>query len=178
MDTFKVITDHKPLKGVFQKDLPDVENVRLRRYRKKLTEYNFQIEWREGKLNEIADALSRAPVFPPSEADSADFVDVCHAVASWNQQPTDPILDPLIKAAKEDTDYQLIIKALGEVKSPRSLPTTHPSRQLSSDWSMLSIDSSLGLIIKNGKQIYVPKSQRKILLDGLHAAHCGTDKTI
>ena len=99
-------------------------------------------------------------------------------MASWNQQPTDPILDPLIKAAKEDTDYQLIIKALGEVKSPRSLPTTHPGRQLSSDWSMLSIDSSLGLIIKNGKQIYVPKSQRKILLDGLHAAHCGTDKTI
>ena len=99
-------------------------------------------------------------------------------MASWNQQPTDPILDPLIKAAKEDTDYQLIIKALGEVKSPRSLPTTHPGHQLSSDWSMLSIDSSLGLIIKNGKQIYVPKSQRKILLDGLHAAHCGTDKTI
>ena len=64
MDTFKVITDHKPLKGVFQKDLPDVENVRLRRYREKLTEYNFQIEWREGKLNEIADALSQAPVFP------------------------------------------------------------------------------------------------------------------
>ena len=64
MDTFTVITDHKPLKGVFQKDLPDVENVRLRRYREKLTEYNFQIEWREGKLNEIADALSQAPVFP------------------------------------------------------------------------------------------------------------------
>ena len=43
-------------------------------------------------------------------------------MASWNQQPTDPILDPLIKAAKEDTDYQLIIKALGEVKSLRGRP--------------------------------------------------------
>ena len=178
MENFTVVTDHKPLKGVFSKDLPDVENVRLRRYREKLTGYNFQIEWREGKLNEIADALSRYPVFPPSEADSPDFVDVCHAVSSLQKQSSDPILVPLINAAKADSDYQLIVKALGEVKFPKSLPTTHPGRQLSSDWSELSIDSDSGLIIRNGKQIYVPKSQRKSLLENLHAAHCGMDKTI
>ena len=63
MDSFAVVTDHKSLKRVWAKDLPDVQNVRLRCYRERLTGYNFQIEWCEGKTNEIADALSRAPVF-------------------------------------------------------------------------------------------------------------------
>ena len=31
MENFTVVTDHKPLKGVFAKDLPDFQNVRLRR---------------------------------------------------------------------------------------------------------------------------------------------------
>ena len=77
MDHFTVVTDHKPLKGVFAKELPDIENARLRRYRERLTGYNFDISWREGKTNQIADALSRAPVFPPDETDTEDFVDVC-----------------------------------------------------------------------------------------------------
>ena len=32
MDHFTVVTDHKTLKGVFAKELPDIENARLRRY--------------------------------------------------------------------------------------------------------------------------------------------------
>ena len=37
MDHFTVVTDHKPLKGVWAKELPDIENIRLRRYRECLT---------------------------------------------------------------------------------------------------------------------------------------------
>ena len=104
MDHFTVVTDHKPLKGVFAKELPEIENARLRRYRERLTCYNFELSWREGKTNLIADALSRAPVFPPSETDSENFVDVCHAVSTLQKDP-DPILAPMIEAAKSDTDY-------------------------------------------------------------------------
>ena len=115
-----------------KKEIPDVENVRLRRYRERLTGYTFQIEWREGKTNEIADALSRAPVFPANESDSADFVDVCYAISTLKQEPSNPILAPLLDGAKVDTDYQLIIQALSKVKNPKTLPNTHPGRQLSS----------------------------------------------
>ena len=76
MDHFTVVTDHKPLKGVFSKELPDIENARLCRYRGCLTCYNFDLSWREGKTNHIADALSRAPVFPPDETDNDSFVNV------------------------------------------------------------------------------------------------------
>ena len=84
--------------------MPDVQNVRLRRYRERLTGYTFKIEWREGKTNEIADALSRAPVFPASESNSADFVDVCYAINTLKQEPSDPILKPMLDMAKADKD--------------------------------------------------------------------------
>ena len=67
MQQFTIVTDHKPLIGMWAKSLPDIANVRLQRFKEKLTGYNFKIEWREGKTNEIADALSRAPVFQPKK---------------------------------------------------------------------------------------------------------------
>ena len=173
---FTVVTDHKPLKGVFAKELPDIDNIRLRRYRERLTGYNFDISWREGKTNQIADALSRAPVFPATETDFDNFVDVCHAISTLQKDP-DPILAPMMKAAKNGIDYQTIIQALGKIKNPKSLPLNHPGRQLNSVWSQLSVDSTLGLIILNGNRIFVPKSERKVLLNDIYAAHCGTGKT-
>ena len=176
MDHFTVVTDHKPLKGVFAKELPDIDNIRLRRYRERLTGYNFDLCWREGKTNQIADALSRAPVFPATnEAESENFVDVCHTITTLQNEP-DPILAPMIQAAKSDIDYQTIIRALGEIKNPKVLPSYHPGRQLGSVWSQLSVNK-LGLIILDGNRIFVPKSQRKGLLQNIHAAHCGTGKT-
>ena len=176
MDTFTVVTDHKPLKGVFGKGLHEIENARLRRYRERLTGYNFNLSWCEGKINLIADALSRSPVFPASEAESDGFIDVCHAISTLKKDP-DPILAPMIAAAKADIDYQSIIQSLGKTKNPKSLPFNHPGRQLNSVWSQLSFDESLGLIILDGNRIFVPKSQRKGLLNDIHAAHCGTGKT-
>ena len=82
-----------------------------------------------------------------------------------------------MKAANDDIDYQTIIQALGKIKNPKSLPLNHPSQQLNSVWSKLSVDSTLGLIILNGNRIFVPKSKRNGLLNGIHAAHCGTGKT-
>ena len=176
MDHFTVITDHKPLKGVFAKELPDIENAIVRRYRERLTGYNFDLSWREGKTNHIADALSRAPVFPPDETADEGFVDVCRAITTLQKQP-DPILAPMIEAAKIDTDYQMVTQAIQNITNPKRLPTNHPGRQFSSVWSQLSVDSNLGLIILDGNRIVVPKSQRKHILELIHASHCGTGKS-
>ena len=35
MNTFKVVTDHKPLLGVFAKEIGDIDNPRLQRLRMK-----------------------------------------------------------------------------------------------------------------------------------------------
>ena len=98
------------------------------------------------------------------ETDNENFVDVCKAIRTLQKQP-DPILEPMIKAAKEDTDYQMIIQALGKIKNPKTLPNNHPGRQFSSVWSQLSIDNHSDLIILNGNRIVVPKSERKNQLE-------------
>ena len=67
MPSFEVVTDHRPLVGVFKNDIFKLDNARLMRIREKMIPYNFKVTWIEGKQNAIADALSRAPVFPAEE---------------------------------------------------------------------------------------------------------------
>lgn len=58
---FKIITDHKPLQWVNSLKEP---NSRLMRWRLKLLEYDYDIEYRKGKDNKVADALSRVEIHP------------------------------------------------------------------------------------------------------------------
>ena len=60
LPNFEIVTDHKPLLGIFE-----VDNPRLQQLREKMQAYNFTVKWVPGKLHLIADALSRAPHFSP-----------------------------------------------------------------------------------------------------------------
>ena len=73
IESFKVITDHKPLVGLMDKPLEEILNPRLQRFREKLMAFNLDVTWAEGKSHLIADALSRAPV-----ADSVSTVSYTH----------------------------------------------------------------------------------------------------
>ncbi len=53
-EPFTVITNHRPLLGIFSKDLPSLKNTRLQRLRQKVTDYQFQVTWKEGII--LADA--------------------------------------------------------------------------------------------------------------------------
>ena len=64
---FEVWTDHRPLVGAFSKHLHTLTNQRLMRMREKVTSFNFTVIWTPGKNHQIADALSRVPVFGPCE---------------------------------------------------------------------------------------------------------------
>ena len=65
IQTFVVITDHPPLVGIFNKPLHELPNQCLMKFQESLTDYSMDLLWQAGKLHLIADALSRAPVFPP-----------------------------------------------------------------------------------------------------------------
>ena len=63
LPTFTVATDHGPLVGTFSKNLADLTNPRLLRLREKISGYCFKVTYVPGKTHNIADALSRAPIF-------------------------------------------------------------------------------------------------------------------
>ena len=47
---FHVLTDHRPLEGVFTKDIFDLASPRLQRLREKVAMYSFVVRWVPGKL--------------------------------------------------------------------------------------------------------------------------------
>ena len=49
LPTFDVLTDHRPLVGIFRKQLSQLENNRLMRMREKIIEFTFEVRWVEGK---------------------------------------------------------------------------------------------------------------------------------
>ena len=77
LPTFDVLTDHRPLVGVFRKQLSQLENARLMRMREKIQEFTFEVKWVQGKTHFIADALSRAPVFAAEEEDLTIDCAIC-----------------------------------------------------------------------------------------------------
>ena len=64
---FDILADHRPLVGIFRKQLSMLENNRLMRMHEKIIEFTFKVKWVEGKTYYIADALSRVPVFASEE---------------------------------------------------------------------------------------------------------------
>ncbi|XP_036140388.1 uncharacterized protein LOC118644842 [Monomorium pharaonis] len=91
---FTIITDHKPL--VWLNSIKDPSS-RLWKWRNKLSEYDFEIKYKKGTLNNNADALSRNPpenhVFPLINADQDDSSDESLFFSS-NKNRTTPQTPP------------------------------------------------------------------------------------
>ena len=172
--TFKVHTDHNSLVGLFKKELPDVQNPRLLKYLEDLQGYNFETKYVPGKDNLAADMLSRHPVWPAEPESDADK-QLCHAINTLVDN-RDPLLEPLLKAAAEDEEYQSLIKAIQEDVEIDVYPSHHPIWELKSYWHVLSLHQ-LGLIIVNNDRIIVPRAYRPKLLEIMHIAHCGEQPT-
>jgi hypothetical protein len=127
---FTVITDHKPLVGLFEKPLSEVPNARLQRLRLRTEGYHFNLQWQAGKLNVAADALSRAPVFGPAPLAAEDAQE---AAAFARAVRDDAGLRVLLDAARAD-EYQSVLAAVrGAVRSrwaPVRSPRSAASRRL------------------------------------------------
>ena len=173
MPMFTIVTDHKPLLGVFKNKMDETTNPRLLRMQEKMVNYSFELTWREGKSHLIADALSRAPVFdPPEECITDDAVGkvLCLAVAA------DPRLQELFDVAEEDSSYQDVIQAIVQGKKFGSLPEQHYGRSLSNVWDHISVFED-ALLVLNGHRIIVPPAACRSVLQTLHIPHAGLTKT-
>ena len=161
---FQVTTDHRPLVGAFNKTLDDVANARIQRWREWLASYTFDVVWVPGKTHEIADALSRAPVF------AADMHDVEVLVRTINKGEWTPQLltgmSRLKHSASVDREYQELLRALRAHK---------PTKELKCVWHRLSEQD--GLVMYDATRIVIPRNERDSILQALHASHNGEVKT-
>ena len=171
---FIVKTDHKPLLGVINgKDLDAVNNARLQRILSKLLGFQFNVEYVPGKLNLIADALSRYPVFQP---DAEEVKDVLVQAFRVNVESNDPQLKEIKEAAKNCHEYQQVVEAIRSKEELNALPIDHPARKYKYFWKEMAFETELNLLSIHDR-IVVPKEARKVVLQNLHMQHTGILKT-
>lgn len=157
---FTVITDHKPLLGIFSKSLMSLTNNRLQRIREKLVIYSFSLRWVAGKEHSIADALSRAPFFPPDRD-----MEIPLRSIDVNDPALHFILSSVDAVYAELRDF---ISSGSMEKLPRHLC------QFQGALDSFRVESD---VIMAGNRIVVPRPARKRVLDLLHLSHSGVAKT-
>ena len=165
---YTVITDHNPLLGVFKRDIPNVDNKRLQRFRERLQPYNFTLEWTEGKKHLIADAFSRKPTEKPEPHQ--------HKLASVAGFPTSA-RTIMLDAAAKDADYLELVACIKQHKNVHDLPPDHPARPLATRWHELSLSVCDQFVIVNAATILVPRSAQREIMNLFHQGHCGYTRT-
>ena len=160
---FEVITDHKPLLGIFRKDLPDINNSRLERMRSHVMHYNFGVTWSAGKRHLMADALSRVPGSLPRTSFLKHIqVDSFLSLKSMQQYT--------------DEDYQALYAFFQDGSPWASISPDHPAHYYKTVWDSISALPSHKLLLYNDR-ILIPPSFRKRLLAHIHLSHQGFEKS-
>ena len=170
IENFEVVTDHRPLVGIFAKNLPQIDNMRITRLREKISDRPLEIKWMAGKDNVIADALSRAPASTTTGSTSMP-INACVIAPQAN-------VTKILDCIKTDTAYKEVVSAFQQGRRLTDLPEDHPARCLKQVWGQLSL-SDYGILIVDGTKLYMPAGEpRSRVLHQLHEGHCGYGKTL
>lgn len=169
-----VNTDHRPLVSICKKDFYKVSG-RLQRLKLRLLKYNFDVEYLPGKYMYIADLLSRS--FLKENTDNKSQVDTNFIVHSVDIELSisDVTLTRLRNATRNDSTLKQIITFCNNSWPLKSqLPIN--SELLTFFKIQDSLHSRGGLLFLDHKLV-VPNSLRYAMLEKLHTAHLGIEKT-
>ena len=158
---FTVITDHKPLLGIFNKNLDCLYNPRLQRMREKVMGFNFNREWIAGKSNLIADALSRTPKFTNNTNEICNLSHCCIV---------DPSLIPLNLKEMANNANDSYISLVSSIKNSNTeIPNTAAARQFQKDFHKLSLSNDIdNLSLINSSKIVIPDNYINTIISFLH----------
>ena len=166
---FSLITDHKPLLGLFspKKPIPEMASGRIQRWALMLQAYSFELYHRSGKSLGTADALSRLPLdsMPECVPVCAEWVHLVDLLDSTPVTSRDirkwTATDPLLSKVLLYLDYGWPTSVDGDLK---------PFSQRKDE---LSVEKGCVLW---GSRVIIPKEGRESLLSELHREHMGSTK--
>ena len=180
---FQIITDHRPLEGIFLKELHDLDG-RILRLREKVLQYNFTVKWLEGKSNIMADALSRAPIFRPTSKEIAESEKLKLIYSVRAPAVEDLLLTKIVNAAKTDKEYNVLRKFVITFKQSQgskrgtliaTLPRAHPAFPYKQKMNLIS---EMRNLLQIEHRIIVPKAYVSELLTNLHLGHPGKERML
>lgn len=166
----KIKTDHKPLVTICSKYFYKV-TARIQRLKLKLLKYNYTIEYLPGKLMYIADLLSRS--FIKTADNVTEVPEQVHCV-----DLEVPLSDATVYKLKQAIANDVI---LTQIKEYCENGWPEKCQGLSYELAVFfklkdSLYSKNDLLFLDNKLV-IPKSLRKDMLNKLHVAHLGIQKT-
>ncbi|XP_062542448.1 uncharacterized protein K02A2.6-like [Armigeres subalbatus] len=160
---FTILTDHKPLLNIFDKD--SSPNARQQRWILQLQGYRFKLLHVPGKKY-IADPLSRlAQTVVVSSCDKDCEKDLCAIIESTLPQTV--TMSELIRQSEADEEIQRIHSAIRISEWTSELKRYQPFQ---------SAFCSVGQVVLRNNKIVVPFELRKQVLDLAHTGHPGSSK--
>lgn len=169
---FRVVTDHKPLLGLFSptKPISPMASGRIQRWALMLQAYSFDLIHRSGVILGTADALSRLPLAGPNESvpipgEWTNLVNFLQSSPTTSHNirehtRTDPTLSRVLRYC--------------ELGWPTCLPQGDESlTNFFRKRNELSIEA--GCILW-GSRVVIPSRDRQTLLSELHGGHVGASR--
>ena len=174
-----VVTDHKPLLGLFKdRDLNSVTNTRLQKFKQRTFRYNFKTQYCPGKWHRGPDAVSRNPVVSgfniiaenPNDNKVSSIQEVesmvratCYSICNDINEPSSSdenliTFKDIRNAASSDTEYSQLVAVVQEGFNQSHYKTLPALRQYYNIKNRLSIFNGVVLF---DTRIVVPTRLRK-----------------
>ena len=170
-----VLTDHKPLLQVFRADYKlTLASPRVQRLVLKVQDLSFTVQYRPGKHNVIADALSRLPT--GSNRDSADEYRVCLYLS-----PDDGLSSAERRRIAEETTNDPVFCAVREALVTGNWPTTEgigPFQALRQELSIWPFPDTPYFILLRGERLVIPQAAVSWVLGLAHTGHPSAEKMV
>ncbi len=171
-----VESDHKPLETIFKHPVTQAPK-RLQKMMVKLSRYTFNIQYRKGSTMWLADTLSRAPLkrhetsIPEFEVFAADYMNT-------DSKP-DRIEDHTFRLIQRATaDDPVLSHLIPCIRHGWPTEKSHLPVELTPFWTyrceLIVIDG----VIYKGHKVIVPAIMRPRMLEKIHAAHQGIEKSV
>ena len=163
---FVIRTDHKPLLGLFgrTKPIPSNANARVQSWALLMSQFDYDLRFKAGKDNVVADALSRLPV-SDSGLDSSTPYEYIHVVESFCNEDfnfenvkiltrSDPVLSKVYQCVK-----------FGWIED-----------SILSEYTHVKVDLSIydGVLLYRNR-VVIPSDLRGAVLKQLHEGHNGVN---
>ena len=171
-----VESDHKPLETIFKHPVSHAPK-RLQKMMLRLQRYSFTVVHRKGSTMWLADTLSRAPLPRKLRPDANFEVFVTENIETITKP--DRITDHTYSVIQQATERDPILSHLIPYIQhgwPRS--KEEMEKNLATFWSYRWELTYTDGVLYKGNKIIVPAAMRRRMLEKIHSAHQGIEKSI
>lgn len=168
---FTLMTDHKPLEHLFgnKRKLSKLVNNRLTRWALYIGEYNYEIVYRQGKTNTVADFLSR---FPNKDEKQSKKEKQILKISEQNQEEKVGDMFLTEKIIKKNTNNDPILRTIKQCIESKAWTQnlTENNSAFYNRRNEISLEN--GILMWQGR-IIIPQNLQKYVLKIIHEGHPG-----